>query len=66
MKSVKLVLILSLVVNMVFAQNLVEGEKLMSNGLQNAFSIEIMSSDLKGVEKSWASYIKKYKGKNLF
>jgi hypothetical protein len=64
MKVLKLVLALVICSSTVFGQNIIEEERLMAvNGMQNAYVIEIASSDKKAIEKSWSSYLKKYKGK---
>lgn len=40
-----------------------EGSASMSKGSENAFSLELRSTNQKDVEKAWEKYIKGYKGK---
>ncbi|MEM6723777.1 MAG: hypothetical protein AAF598_07040 [Bacteroidota bacterium] len=40
-----------------------EEKRMMSQGAQNALSIELRSNDMKMIEKEWEKHIKSYKGK---
>lgn len=48
-----------------FAQ-IQEGASSMSKGTENAFSLELRSTNKKDVEKAWEKYIKKFKGKTKY
>lgn len=63
MKVLKLVLALVICSSVAFGQNIKEEERPMTNGVQNAYVIEIVGGTTKAIEKSWSSYLKQYKGK---
>ncbi|MEM7101984.1 MAG: hypothetical protein AAF502_02560 [Bacteroidota bacterium] len=46
-----------------FGQLISEGDRSMSQGYNNAFSMELREADKKNVEKLWQKYAKDFKGK---
>ncbi len=61
-KSILTFLSFCLLINWSFAQ-ILEEERSMSAGAQNSLTIELKNAQKKDVEKLWAKYMKKFKGK---
>lgn len=63
MKIFKLIIALVFMASVSFAQEISESVKVMSQGENNAFTVEVIGSDTKAIEKAWLDYLKKYKAK---
>ena len=46
-----------------FVHNIKVGERSMSNGSQNSYTVMLASSSKKDMEKAWSKFMKEYKGK---
>lgn len=63
MKKLYGIFVILFAFTMTVSAQIKEETKSMSNGNNNSFSINLPKSDKKEIEKSWAKFLKKYKGK---